>query len=219
MEDSIAIQSSIVSAATQPGVPSGEYSLVTSFQFENQPVRIVMVDCVAFFIAKDLAPILGFKNARQAVRNHVSRQDRKGVPVGDTPGGAQTLLGVTESGVYALAFGSRKPEAQAFKDWVTGTVLPTIRRTRRYDSQSGTQALLGLIMEALRSRGAAKERQLNKVVAHRDGTLSLRVGRHWVRRVRPSAATNLPLAHSLREGLVLSELNQSARSERKALIH
>ena len=52
----------------------------------------------------------------------------------DTPtaGGAQQLTYVTESGVYALVFGSRKPEAKRFKRWVTAEVLPQIRRTGAY---------------------------------------------------------------------------------------
>jgi BRO family, N-terminal domain len=179
-----------------------------------------MVDGVEIFIARDLAEIFGFRNARQAVRNHVSKRDRKGVPVEDTLGGAQTLLGVTESGVYALAFASKKPEAQAFKDWVTGTVLPKIRRTGRYELEGRFPVLLGQIVAGLRCRGAAKERQLNKVVAHRDGSVSFRVGRHWVRHVQPidAPALQLPLAHSLREGLALSALDY-VNQERKTLVH
>jgi prophage antirepressor-like protein len=213
-----ALQGATIAAASQSADTSGDHSPVTSFQFENQPVRIVTIDGVAIFIAKDVAPILGFKNARQAVRNHVSKRDRKGVPVGDTLGGTQTLLGITESGIYALAFGSRKPEAQAFKDWVTGTVLPTIRRTGRYEQQSRFPALLAQVMAGLRGRGAAKERQLNKVVAYRDGSVSLRVGRHWVHHVQPLYATTFPMAHTLREGLALSELNTN-RPGPEALIH
>jgi hypothetical protein len=101
-----------------------------------------------------------------------------------------------------------------FKRWVTAEVIPSIRRTGKYDSQGRTQYLLGLVMAGLRGRGAAKDRQLNKFVAHRDGTVSFRIGRHWVRNVQPLHATTYPMAHSIREGLVLLELDR----ERKALI-
>jgi prophage antirepressor-like protein len=201
-------------SASIVGIPA-----VASFQFQNSPVRIATVEGVEVFIAKDLAAVLGFRNARQAVRTHVSKKDRYGVQILDTMGRGQTLLGVNESGMYSMVLGSKKPKALDFKHWVTSEVLPSIRRTGRYERKAGLPALLGQVVDALRGRGAAKERQLNKVVAHRDGSVSFRVGRHWVRHVRPldASALQLPLAHSLREGLALSALDY-VNKERKALI-
>lgn len=50
----------------------------------------------------------------------------------DTLGGPQNMSAVNESGLYALVFKSRKPEAKAFRKWVTSEVLPTIRKTGQY---------------------------------------------------------------------------------------
>ena len=63
-----------------------------------------MIDGILHFIAKDLAGVLGFKNARQAVRSHVSKQDYRPVQNLDAPtvGGSPFLLAVNESGMYAL---------------------------------------------------------------------------------------------------------------------
>jgi prophage antirepressor-like protein len=194
-----AIDNPIIPAAAQAAA-SAVVPTATSFEFQQHPVRVVMVDGTECFIAKDLAPILSFKNARQAVRTHVSRPDRYGVQIVDTMRRDQTVLAVNESGLYALILGSTKPEAREFKRWVTAEVLPTLRKTGRYEL--GTAPLLVQITALLRGRGAAKERQLNRIVAHRDGTFSVRVGRHWTRHIR-ALDTNLPRSHSLREGLAL----------------
>jgi prophage antirepressor-like protein len=207
----------ISSVADQAADTSGDTSPVT-FSFENNSVRIVMGDGVESFVAKDLAPVLGFRNARQAVRSHVAKHDRRGVQIVDSIGRPQTLLAVNESGLYALVLGSRNPKARAFKDFVTGTVLPEIRRTGEYPKRDQAPALLAGLAKALCCRGAAKSRQLNRVIAHRDGRLSLRVGKHWLRRVEPNTI-GFPLAHGLREGLALSLLHESQKPEGRLLLH
>lgn len=60
-------------------------------------------------------------------------EDEKGVGITDTLGGLQELNVVSESGMYALVFTSRKAEAKRFRKWVTGEVLPAIRHTGRYE--------------------------------------------------------------------------------------
>ena len=51
----------------------------------------------------------------------------------DTLGGKQSMTAVNESGLYDLIFQSRKPEAKVFRKWVNGEVLPSIRKTGRYE--------------------------------------------------------------------------------------
>ena len=58
--------------------------------------------------------------------------DERGVGIIDTPGGPQTVNVINESAIYALIFKSRKPQARAFRRWVTGEVLPQIRQTGAY---------------------------------------------------------------------------------------
>jgi len=69
--------------------------------------------------------------------------DEKGVVSNDTPGGQQEMTTINESGLYSLILSSRKPEARAFKRWVTHEVLPAIRKTGRYESpnQPGASAI------------------------------------------------------------------------------
>lgn len=94
-------------------------------------IRTVLKDGEPWFIAKDIATALGYKNARDAVETHVDPED-KGVAKCDTPGGSQNLAVINESGMYALIFGSKLDSAKKFKHWVTAEVLPEIRKAGSY---------------------------------------------------------------------------------------
>lgn len=82
------------------------------------------------FVAKDVCAALGLGNSRQALAR--LDDDEKGVISTDTPGGEQQMQAVNEPGLYVLVLSSRKPEAKAFKRWVTHEVLPALRRDGGY---------------------------------------------------------------------------------------
>lgn len=104
---------------------------MTPFAFEEQLVRTVMIEDEPWFVAKDVCAVLSIKNSRDAVEN--LDDDEKGVVNTDTLGGPQAVTIINESGVYALVFRSRKPQAKLFRKWVTSEVLPALRRTGRYE--------------------------------------------------------------------------------------
>lgn len=106
------------------------------FQFHTHSVRVFPTDDGQSFIAvaADVARALGFQDARDMTRC-VDDEDKGSAEV-LTPGGVQRMLTVTESGVYAATFRSRKPSAKAFRRWVTADVLPSIRRTGGYVRES-----------------------------------------------------------------------------------
>lgn len=81
-----------------------------------------------WFVAKDITDALGLD--RTATRR--LDDDEKGVRSTHTPGGSQEMTFVTEAGFYSLVLASKKPEARAFKRWVTHEVLPQIRKTGGY---------------------------------------------------------------------------------------
>ena len=110
-------------------------TLPTEFKFDESPVRVVMKDGEPWFVAKDLCEILDHSNHRMAVS--ALDDDEKGVSIVDTPGGPQETLTVNESGLYSLIFTSRKPEAKRFRKWVTGAVLPEIRKSGGYQIPEG----------------------------------------------------------------------------------
>lgn len=93
-------------------------------------VRVVMQDGEPWFVAKDVCDCLDLGNPRTSIA--LLDEDEKGVHTMDTPGGAQEMSIISEPGLYSLILRSRKPEAKAFKRWVTHDILPSIRRTGGY---------------------------------------------------------------------------------------
>jgi anti-repressor protein len=101
------------------------------FTYTDHPVRVIEINGDPFFVGKDVAEVLGYSNPRDALRKHVDEED-KGVANCDTPGGAQELTVINESGLYSLILQSKLPSARAFKHWVTSEVLPSIRKHGAY---------------------------------------------------------------------------------------
>lgn len=98
----------------------------------NQHVRTVIINGEPWFVAKDVCDILDIKNPSDTLRKNLSDWE-KGVDTIYTLGGPQQMGIVNESGLYHLIFISRKPEAEAFRRWVTQDLLPTLRKTGRYE--------------------------------------------------------------------------------------
>ena len=106
---------------------------IIPFDFEEQAVRVVMKDDAPWFVAADACRVLGIENHRNVVAR--LDDDEKGVHTMDTLGGSQQMTIISESGLYALIFTSRKDEARRFRKWVTAEVLPAIRATGRFLAQ------------------------------------------------------------------------------------
>lgn len=106
------------------------------YVFENAVVRTDRAsDGEPLFCAKDVCDILGYANARDAVRQHTdSNYDVVKCDIIDKLGRKQSMTFVNESGLYALIFGSKLESAKAFKRWVTSEVLPSIRKTGAYST-------------------------------------------------------------------------------------
>ena len=102
--------------------------------FKNEQfgsMRTLEINGEPWFVGKDVAEVLGYKEAAKAIREHVDNED-KGVSVLDTPGGKQTMTIINESGLYSLILSSKLPTAKEFKRWVTSEVLPSIRKHGAY---------------------------------------------------------------------------------------
>lgn len=113
-----------------------ENNIIQSFNNDEfGKIRTLMIDSEPWFVGKDIALSLGYMNPQKAVRDHVDLEDR-GVNETDTPSGRQKLTFINESGLYALIFGNKLPNAKKFKHWVTSEVLPSIRKTGGYNSNS-----------------------------------------------------------------------------------
>ncbi len=107
------------------------------FSFKDQSVRVVMIDGDLWWVAKDVCQVLEIADTEVALRR--LDNDEKGPYSIRTPGGNQKMLCVNESGLYSLVLTSRKPEAKAFKRWITHEVIPSIRKTGSYSMNQSQQ--------------------------------------------------------------------------------
>ena len=104
------------------------------FNFEQNEARTVLANDEPYFVGKDVATALGFKDSNNALKQHVENED-KIIGCQNTTPSFKDKLGrnqyptlINESGVYDLIFGSNLPSAKKFKRWVTSEVLPAIRK-------------------------------------------------------------------------------------------
>lgn len=119
--------------------------------FTNQQfgqIRVVAQDGEPWFVGKDVADVLGYKNPRKAMIDHVDEED-KGVTKCDTLGGKQNTVTINESGLYSLILSSKLPTAKKFKHWVTSDVIPSIRKSGGYIAQQETMSDAELMAKAL----------------------------------------------------------------------
>lgn len=108
-------------------------STIQPFDFRGHEVRVIQGDDgEPRWVAADVAKVLGYSATAAMTRS--LDDDEKGVQILHTPGGEQELATITESGLYSVILRSRVPAARDFKRWVTGEVLPQIRKTGSYSA-------------------------------------------------------------------------------------
>lgn len=104
-----------------------------NFNFNGAQVRALTIDDEPYFVGKDVAEILGYKNTRDALNKHVDSEDKNTVAIRDgIKKGNPNQTVINESGLYSLIISSKLPSAKQFKHWVTSEVLPAIRKHGAY---------------------------------------------------------------------------------------
>ena len=107
--------------------------------FQNEQfgaVRITLIDGEPWFAASDVCKALEIKNAPQALSRLEEDERFTTIISNDSAASGKSKLSfVNEAGLYSLILSSRKPEAKAFKRWVTHEVIPAIRKTGGYLSE------------------------------------------------------------------------------------
>lgn len=117
---------------------------VIPFKFKDSDIRTVQLNDEPMFVAKDVATILGYSNVNDAIKRHCEGVVKHDLP---TSSGIQSFSLIPEFDVYSLILRSKLPEAKKFKNWVCKEVLPSIRKSGSYQSQS---AIPQSFAEALR---------------------------------------------------------------------
>ena len=105
-------------------------------------IRTCQVNNQIMFVGKDVATALGYSNSQKAIRDHVDDDDKLTERF-VLSGQIRSVIIINESGLYSLILSSKLPQAKAFKRWVTSEVLPTIRKTGKYQLQPHEFRLLG----------------------------------------------------------------------------
>lgn len=109
-------------------------------------IRTVTIDNEPWFVGKDVATALGYKNTADAIGKHVDTDDKLTSQIA-IAGQRRDVVVINESGLYALIFGSKLDSAKRFKHWVTSEVLPTIRKTGSYQKPMTTAEQIQLLAQ------------------------------------------------------------------------
>lgn len=151
--------------------------------FKNEEfgeIRTVQLNNETYFVGKDVAEALGYANTKDALINHIDKEDKRILqrseiatienhipkdvfPInfvsGDIPNRGLTII--NESGLYALIFGSKLESAKRFKHWVTSEVLPSIRKTGQYQMPNLSKEMQAIVL--LDTRTVKMEKRLDKL--------------------------------------------------------
>ena len=113
------------------------------FKYEATELPVIKYEDEIWFKAVVVATILKYTNQRKAIRDHVDPEDKRKlseIGLGSKrnesfpfKGNGGECIYINESGLYSLILRSKLESARAFKRWVTSQVLPSIRKTGRYD--------------------------------------------------------------------------------------
>ena len=131
--------------------------------FENEEfgeIRTVTINDEIYFVGKDVADILGYQNGSRDINRHVDAEDRSVAKL-ETLSGTREMTVITESGLYALIFGSKLESAKRFKHWVTSEVLPAIRKTGKYQMPMLSKEMQAIVL--LDTRTVKMEKRLDKL--------------------------------------------------------
>ena len=111
-------------------------------------IRTVEIDGEPWFVGKDIASNLGYKDTVNALKSHVDSEDKAGWQITTQFGDKETTI-INESGLYSLVLSSKLPTAKAFKRWVTSEVIPSIRKHGGYIHGQETMTDAELLAKAL----------------------------------------------------------------------
>ena len=139
------------------------------FNFHNNEVRVVNVNNEPWFVAKEVAAILGYSETNRMTARLDDDEKSKiksTVLVGLKNVGNNDVTIINESGLYNAVLGSTKPNAKRFRKWVTGEVLPSIRKTGKFavaTTMPSPEVLMATLCDAIeRASKAEAEREKYK---------------------------------------------------------
>jgi prophage antirepressor-like protein len=109
------------------------------FNFEKSTISVINNNDDIWFCGKTVSKILGYKDTKKAIGSHVDSEDKeklgnfKGDDLPPLKKNEKNTIYINESGLYSLILRSKLEKAKAFKRWVTKDVLPSIRKSGKYE--------------------------------------------------------------------------------------
>jgi prophage antirepressor-like protein len=150
-------------------------SNVIPFDYSGAQVRVVERDGEPWFVASDVARILGYERPNDAVRQHCKAANTTEIHRSNQRGNPSMTI-IPERDVYRLVMRSKLPAAQQFEEWVVGEVLPSIRKTGTYTAQVPKTYAEALQLAADQARELEETRpkaQSYDAIADAGGTFAL----------------------------------------------
>ena len=147
--------------------------------FQNEAfgqVRVIMKENEPWFVGKDVAEALGYSNTRDALAQHVREHHKADVVIHDGRQNRKQVI-IDEAGFYSLVLRSKLPSAEAFQEWVTSEVLPTIRKHKMYLTPETAQEAVEdpgvFLAKAMLVANDVIEQQKTKIIEQRQEILKL----------------------------------------------
>ena len=130
---------------------------MNKLQIFNNPefgqMRTIEKNGEPWFVGRDVASALGYKDTVNALKAHVDDDDKGGWQI-TTTSGSQEMTIINESGLYSLVLSSKLPTAKRFKRWVTSEVLPMLRKTGQYKTPQKAMSDYQAMMATTRKKNA-----------------------------------------------------------------
>lgn len=111
------------------------------FNFENKEVRSLLINNEPWFVGKDVAEILEYRNGSRDINRHVDEEDRTKTMIFDGNQNKETII-INESGLYSLILSSKLPSAKQFKRFITSEVIPSLRKHGMYATEETIDKIL-----------------------------------------------------------------------------
>lgn len=164
------------------------------FRYQSESdIRVVVIDDEPWFVLADICAVLDIANPSR-VRAGLDSDALRTTEVIDSMGRTQNASIVDEGGLYEVIFQSRKPEAHAFRRWVTREVLPAIRKTGAYGAPTGLtfEEMTAHVIAELNARidaARARAKELESPAAAWHGDPQIRVTAKGLERLRDVMAS------------------------------
>lgn len=141
-------------------------------------VRTITIDGDTWFVGKDVAEALGYKDTSDALKKHVMEEDKLTRCFADS-GQKRQMYIINESGLYALIFGSKLESAQKFKHWVTSEILPSIRKNGIYATNKVIDDILNNPDFGIELLTKLKEERTARVEAEKTNAILMHVNKTY----------------------------------------